>query len=50
MGPGHIIQIIHPPHYLQNSVDRIVAELEKKGNGMRDLIMLVVESNLFLTK
>ncbi len=34
----------------RGEVDRIVAELEKKGNGMRDLIMLVVESNLFLTK
>ena len=34
----------------RGEVDRIVAELDAQGNGLRDLIQLVVQSELFLTK
>jgi hypothetical protein len=34
----------------RGEVDHIVAEVEKSGNKLRDLIHLVVRSNVFLTK
>jgi len=34
----------------RGEVDKIVAKLEAKGNGLRDLIKLVVQSDVFLAK
>ena len=34
----------------RGEVDRITAELKTRGNGLRDLIKLVVTSEIFLTK
>ena len=34
----------------RGEVDKIVVELEKRGNGLRDLIKLIVKSQVFLTK
>ncbi|MFP6611898.1 MAG: DUF1585 domain-containing protein, partial [Pirellulales bacterium] len=34
----------------RGEVDRILAELDQQGNRLRDLIQLVVRSEVFLTK
>ncbi len=42
---GRVIEISDRPE-----IDRIVAELDERGNGLEDLVLLVVESDAFLTK
>jgi hypothetical protein len=42
---GRILEITD-----RGEVDRIVAELEARGNGMRDLVTLTVQSNVFRNK